>query len=122
MKFLKGNSTDLVKIVNDLIRVIDSEVGKEASDKDYAVFDTDFNKEIQNQIDEAKELAGKNRVEILILTPTFEFWYILHFVFTTPNYNLSEEVLEEISNKIKGYAKNVNTYSIIWYKNRKSYK
>lgn len=105
-----------------MIRVIDSEVGKEASDKDYAVFDTDFNKEIQNQIDEAKELAGKNRVEILILTPTFEFWYILHFVFTTPNYNLSEEVLEEISNKIKGYAKNVNTYSIIWYKNRKSYK
>ena len=122
MKFLKGNSTDLVEIVNDLIRVIDSEVGKEASDKDYAVFDTDFNKEIQNQIDEAKELAGKNRVEILILTLTFEFWYILHFVFTTPNYNLSEEVLEEISNKIKGYAKNVNTYSIIWYKNRKSYK
>ena len=71
---------------------------------------------------QAKKMCDEYGIEIIISNPTFELWYILHFVFTTPNYNLSEEVLEEISNKIKGYAKNVNTYSIIWYKNRKSYK
>ena len=51
IRFSKGNSTDPVGIVNDLIKFINAEVGRESGDKYYAVFDTDVNKNLQSQID-----------------------------------------------------------------------
>ena len=113
IRFSKGNNTDPVGIVKDLIKFIKNEVGREAGDKYYAVFDTDVNKNLQNQIDEAKRLAEKNGVEIITSTPTFEFWYLLHFGYTTKSYNSSEEVVEELKTKINGYTKNINTYPIL---------
>lgn len=113
IRFSKGNSTDPVGIVKDLIKFIKNEVGKETGDKYYAVFDTDVNKNLQKQIDEAKRLAEKNGVEIITSTPTFEFWYLLHFGYTTKSYNSSEEVVEELKSKINGYTKNMNTYPIL---------
>ena len=113
IRFSKGNSTDPVGIVTDLLKFIDTEVGREFGDKYYAVFDTDVNKNLQLQIDEAKRLAEKNGVELITSTPTFEFWYLLHFVYTTKFYNSSEEVLEELKTKINGYTKNMNTYQLV---------
>lgn len=113
IRFSKGNSTDPVGIVNDLIKFINAEVGRESGDKYYAVFDTDVNKNLQSQIDEAKSIAKKNGVEIITSTPTFEFWYLLHFGCTTKIYNSSEEVVENLKTKISGYTKNMNTYPIL---------
>ena len=113
IKFSKGNSTDPVGIVNELIKFIDTEIGREENDKYYAVFDTDVNKNLQNQIDKAKKIAEKNGVEIITSTPTFEFWYILHFLFTTKIYNSSKDVIEDLLNKVSGYTKNMNLYPII---------
>ena len=113
IKFSKGNSTDPVGIVNDLIKFIDTETEREENDKYYAVFDTDVNKSSQNQIDEAKKIAKENGVEIITSTPTFEFWYILHFLYTTKTYNSNEDVIEDLLNKVEQYAKNMNLYPII---------
>ncbi len=113
IKFSKGNKTDPVGILTDLIKFIDTEIGREEKDKYYAVFDTDVNKGIQSKIDEAKVIAEENGVEIITSTPTFEFWYILHFRYTTKMYNSSEEVIEDITDKIDGYTKNLNTYLLI---------
>ncbi len=113
IKFSKGNSTDPVGIVNDLIKFIDTKIEREENDKYYAVFDTDVNKSSQTQIDEAKKLAEKNGVEIITSTPTFEFWYILHFLYTTKTYNSSEDVIEDMLDKIEGYTKNMNLYPVI---------
>lgn len=113
IKFSKGNSTDPIGIVNDLIKFIDTEIGREEKDKYYAIFDTDVNKGIQTQIEEAKAIAEQNGVEIITSTPTFEFWYLLHFGFTTKVYTSSGEVVEELKNKISGYTKNMNTYPIL---------
>ena len=113
IKFSKGNSTDPVGIVNDLIKFINTEIEREDEDKYYAVFDTDINKGLQNQIDEAKKLAEENGVEIITSTPVFEFWYLLHFDFTTKVYNSNKELIEDVKNKIYGYNKDMNVYPII---------
>lgn len=113
IRFSKGNSTDPVGIVNDLINFINTEIGREEKDKYYVVFDTDVNKGIQNQINKAKEIANKEGVEIITSTPIFEFWYILHFKFTTKIYNSGEEILKELQDKIVGYTKSMNTYPLI---------
>ena len=122
IRFAKGNRTDPVGIVKDLIKFIENEVGKEENDKYYAVFDTDVNKNLQSQIDEAKKLAKKNEIEIITSTPTFEFWYLLHFGHTTKSYSSSEEVVQKLKTKIAGYTKNMNTYPILEAKTNDSIK
>lgn len=113
IRFSTGNSTDPVGIVNDLLKFIDNDIGRETNDKYYVVLDTDVNQDKQNKIDEAKRIASENGVEFITSTPTFEFWYILHFGFTTKTYNSSEEVQADVKSKISGYIKRMNTYPII---------
>ena len=113
IRFSTGNSTDPVGIVNDLLKFIDNDIGRETNDKYYVVLDTDVNQDKQNKIDEAKRIASENGVEFITSTPTFEFWYILHFGFTTKTYNSSEEVQADVKSKISGYIKSMNTYPII---------
>lgn len=83
VKFSTGNSTDPVGIVNDLINYIDNEIGRVEGDRYFVVLDTDVNQNKQNQIDEAKRIASENGIEFITSTPTFEFWYRLHFGYTT---------------------------------------
>ncbi len=113
IKFSTGNSTDPVGIVKDLIRFIENDIGKEKDDKYYVVIDTDINQNKQSQIDKARELAIENGVEFITSIPTFEYWYILHFEYTTKMYNSSEEVQNDIKEKIKGYTKSMNIYNLL---------
>lgn len=113
IKFSTGNSTDPVGIVKDLIRFIENDIGREKDDKYYVVIDTDINQNKRSQIDKAKKLAIKNGVEFITSIPTFEYWYILHFEYTTKMYNSSEEVQNAIKEKIKGYTKSMNIYNLL---------
>lgn len=113
IKFSTGNSTDPVGIVKDLIRFIENDIGREKDDKYYVVIDTDINQNKQSQIDKARELAIENGVEFITSIPTFEYWYILHFEYTTKMYNSSEEVQNDIKEKIKGYTKSMNIYNLL---------
>lgn len=113
VRFSKGSSTDPIGIVNDLINFIDNEIGRVENDKYYAVFDTDLNKNIQSQIEEAKRIAIEKGVEIITSTPTFEFWYILHYGYTTKSYISSDDVQDDIKTKIKDYSKSMNVYPLL---------
>lgn len=110
IRFSKGNCTDPVGIVKDLVKFINNEIGKEENDRYYAVFDTDINKGLQSQTDEAKKIAKENGVEIITSTPSFEVWFRLHFGFTTKVYNSDAEVINDLNGKIEGYRKNKNVY------------
>lgn len=113
IKFSTGKNTDPVGIVNDLIKFIDNEIEREEDDKYFAVLDTDVNQDKQSQIDTAKKLAMENGVEFITSTPTFEYWYRLHFGYTTKTYHSSQEVQNDIKDKIKGYTKSMNIYPIL---------
>ncbi len=113
IKFSTGNSTDPVGIVNDLIKFINNEIGKEDDDKYYVILDTDVNQNKQTQIDKAKTIAKENGVELITSTPTFEYWYTLHFEYTTKPYLSSQEVQNEVKDKIKGYTKSMNIYPVL---------
>lgn len=109
IKFSKGNSTDSIGIVQDVIKFAkDNEVTEE--DKVYAIFDTDINQNKQQQIEEAKKLANENGVEIITSTPTFELWFLLHFRFTTKEFNSNYDLKNELRKYIKDYKKKNNTY------------
>ena len=54
-----------------------------------------------------------NGVEFITSTPTFEYWCRLYFGYTIKTYHSSEEVQNDIKDKIKGYTKNMNTYPVL---------
>lgn len=110
IKFSKGNSTDPVGIVEDLLSFIKNEIELEDDDKVYAVFDTDVNPEKQQLIDEAKKLAKENGVEIITSTPSFELWFLLHFGYTTKMFTSNNDLQNEFMKHIENYSKNGNTY------------
>ena len=113
IKFSTGNSTDTVGIVSDVLNFIDKEIGREEDDKYYVVLDTDVNQNKQSQIDKAKKLSIDNGAQFITSTPTFEYWYRLHFRYTTKAYHSSEEVQNDIKDKIKEYTKSMNTYPVL---------
>lgn len=58
-------------------------------------------------------MCKKYGIEIITSTPTFEFWYMLHYKYTTKNYESSENLKKEIKKKIPNYSENVNVYPLI---------
>ena len=91
--FASGNSTDPVRIVKDAIRTIDNRgIRIDYGDSVYAIFDTDFNKE--EQIRDARNLARKNQVSLILSNPWFE-------------------VISELINRWPEYRKNIGTFQYI---------
>lgn len=114
IKFATGNHTDPVGMANDLVKYMQvQDISIEYGDKIYLLIDTDKKQNKQKQIDEAKRICDDNGIELITSTPTFEYWYMLHFGYTTTKYGSSQEVKNEIKKKIKGYEENMDVYPII---------
>lgn len=114
IKFSTGNSTDPVGMANNLVNFIQQEdIKKEYGDVIYLLIDTDMNITKQKQIDEAKIICNKHGIELITSTPTFEFWYILHFEPTTKIYQNSAQVKNEIKKKIDGYTESMNVFPVL---------
>lgn len=114
IKFSTGNSTDPVGMANDLINFIKKEDIKcEYGDKIFLLIDTDINQNKDVQIREAKKRCEKYGIEMITSTPTFEFWYILHFGYTTKIYKDSQQVKNDIKSKIENYSESFDIYPFI---------
>lgn len=114
IKFSTGNSTDPVGMANDLINFIKKEDIKcEYGDKIFLLIDTDINQNKDVQIREAKKRCEKYGIEMITSTPTFEFWYILHFSYTTKIYKDSQQVKNDIKSKIENYSESFDIYPFI---------
>jgi len=107
-----GSSTDPIGIVKEAILSYEK-FGLETVSGDiaYAVFDTDFGKEMQ--IEEARSLAKKNGIKLALSNPCFEVWLMLHFRFSTKGYYSNEEVNAEISKIWPDYRKNISSFESI---------
>ena len=101
-------------MANELVSFMNSEdINSKNGDKIYLLIDTDVNANKQNQIDEAKKICDKYGIELITSTPAFEFWYMLHFGYTTGTYSSSKDIKREMKKKIPGYTESKNFYPII---------
>lgn len=114
IKFSTGNHTDPVGMAKDLINYINEEdIKTEYGDKIYLLIDTDINKKKQEQINKAKAICEKNGIELITSTPTFEYWYILHYGYTAKVYKSSQQAKDEIKAKINDYFEGMDIYNNI---------
>lgn len=114
IKYPDGNSTDPVGMANELVSFMNSEdINSENGDKIYLLIDTDVNANKQKQIDEAKKICDECGIELITSTPSFEFWYMLHFGYTTGPYTSSKDIKRKMKKKIDDYTESKDVYPII---------
>ncbi len=118
LKFAPENATDPYHVVDSVSKWIHKQKGKEAfdpkSDYAYAVFDTDTDIKREDQIKTAKEYAKQNGIQVLLSSPCFELWYILHFTDRRAAYSSNDAVIRELRKYISGYEKNTDVFDKVF--------
>jgi len=74
-----------------------------------------FDKDKHTNIQDAYKLAEKEKINIAISIICFEFWILLHFEYTTKQFNKCDELIKYIESKkyISNYKKCSNCFDII---------
>lgn len=108
-----GNETDPVNLVKKTIDKIKTEaLNLNEDDKAYCVFDADMNPNKNAQIGEARKLAERHKIEIIVSSPCVEIWFLLHYEYTTRTMT-SDEVIKRLKKHYPQYEKNADIYKEI---------
>ncbi len=104
-----GDHTDPVGIVNEAIKLRDGHAAnpnKEPYDQVWVVFDRETqNHPRRKQVPAAQELATANDIRVALSIPSFEFWLLLHFDYSTKSFDDCAAVKKALKKFIKDYEK-----------------
>lgn len=74
-------------------------------DEIWCVLDTEGSERLE-LCRQANETACAHNIRLSVSNPAFEFWYLLHFEFTTRPFAHAREVIEWLHSYLKDYEKN----------------
>ncbi len=57
-------------------------------------------------LERALDQAKANKIKVALSTPSFVFWYLLHYQYTTRQFTKCDTVISALKKYIKGYNKN----------------
>lgn len=110
----KGNNTDPVGVVEDLLKSAkQEELDLKDGDMLACFIDVDFKNGRDQELRAAMKLARQNNISVFLSNPCFEIWYLLHFRYSTKLYGSNEEVIKELSSYISDYSKSKDVYDVI---------
>ena len=110
----KGNNTDPVGVVEDLLKSVkQEELDLKDGDILACFIDVDFKNGRDQELRAAMKLARQNNISVFLSNPCFEIWYLLHFRYSTKLYGSNEEVIKELSSYISDYSKSKDVYDVI---------
>ena len=110
----KGNNTDPVGVVEDLLKSAkQEELDLNDGDMLACFIDVDFKNGRDQELRAAMKLARQNNVSVFLSNPCFEIWYLLHFRYSTKLYGSNEEVIKELGSYISDYSKSKDVYDVI---------
>ncbi len=110
----KGNNTDPVGVVEDLLKSAkQEELDLKDGDMLACFIDVDLKKGRDQELRAAMKLARQNNISVLLSNPCFEIWYLLHFRYSTKLYGSNEEVIKELGSYISDYSKSKDVYDLI---------
>lgn len=110
----KGNNTDPVGVVGDLLKSAkQEELDLKDGDMLACFIDVDFKKGRDQELRAAMKLARQNNISVFLSNPCFEIWYLLHFRYSTKLYGSNEEVIKELGCYISDYSKSKDVYNLI---------
>lgn len=108
-----GDHTDPVGIVREAIKLRDDQARRavrstatDRFDQTWVVFDRERqNHPRREQVPEAMRLAQASDVQIALSIPSFEFWLLLHYEFTTKAFDGCAACKKALKRYIKDYEK-----------------
>jgi RloB-like protein len=107
-----GKHTDPVGIVREAIKLRDAKVSQSTQsatvpyDQVWVVFDRETqNHPRHKQVPTALQLAKDSGVQVALSIPSFEFWLLLHFDYTTKAFDGCPAVKRALKRFIKDYEK-----------------
>lgn len=110
----KGNNTDPVGVVEDLLKSAkQEELDLKDGDMLACFIDVDFKIGRDQELRAAMKLARQNNISVFLSNPCFEIWYLLHFRYSTKLYGSNEEVIKELGSYISDYSKSKDVYDLI---------
>lgn len=110
----KGNNTDPVGVVEDLLKSAkQEELDLKDGDMLACFIDVDFKNGRDQELRAAMKLARQNNISVFLSNPCFEIWYLLHFRYSTKLYGSNEEVIKELGSYISDYSKSKDVYDVI---------
>lgn len=93
---------------------------REGLDRVFCVFDRDSHPSYElainkiNSYKSSRKSKSKPRFEVIVSSPCFEIWILLHFVYTTKSYNRTDKrsscdkVVTDLKKHISDYEKNID--------------
>ena len=110
---LHRSVTDPLNIVREAIRLQDEQVERTKKaitvpyDEVWVVFDSERQDHPRRkQIPAAIDLARQKGISIALSTPSFEYWLLLHYAFTTAAFSDCDDVIAALKKYITKYTKN----------------
>lgn len=110
INIISSKDSDPLKIVN----FAEKKSKENFYDKIYCVFDKDKH----SSFNDAKQKCDQRNFEAIVSIPCFEFWVLLHFIYTTKPFGTTNSPCDELINTclkeyIKNYTKNYDFTNII---------
>ncbi len=113
VEIVHGDHTDPIGIVKEAIAMRDRQAeraGKSAVAEPYDRVWVVFDRERQNhprreQMPKALQLAAAHKIEVALSIPTFEYWLLLHYDFTTKAFDGCDAAKKALKKFIKQYEK-----------------
>ena len=112
-----GNNTDAMGVINNTIDAIDyEELDFNHGDLAYVLLDCDINKGEKNekQFHIALNKAKKKGICPILSNPTFEIWYLLHFIYTTKIFNSNQALVNDLKKYLPTYTKNAEVFNVLF--------
>lgn len=120
IEICNSSGTDPISIINYAkTRYIEAKNEGNAFDRVYCVFDKDQHSNYDSAIKMLEALSPKNVFFSTISVPCFEYWILLHFIYTTKPYfsthkkSVADNVITELKDYIPHYEKNINVFDLI---------
>jgi hypothetical protein len=113
-----AGETDYVSLVRKAIEYREKNQISEANgDAVWVVADGDVNYHNPNpiaakdlQLSKARKMAQAKEIQIAISNPCFEFWYLLHFQYTTKFFKDYQSVRSTLNSYLVGYEKTFDVF------------
>jgi hypothetical protein len=99
---------DVVKFTKSLVTKRKLEKGMPQFESKWCVFDTEGVQNMHQSLFEAIDMANSNHFSLAISNPCFEFWYLLHFNYTTKPAHDCTEMITFLEEKFPAYDKGDN--------------
>lgn len=114
LMFPSTKDTDSLSLVEFAVQCLkEFDINIKEGDRVWCIYDTDINPQKQQQLDNARKLAKKFKINIALSNPCFEIWYLLHFKYSTSCFGSNESLIQELKEYIPDYDKNIDVFKIV---------